>query len=258
MSMTTPFPEPESPELERFAIYSQSEIVGLLRQLSERQVLVTLYYDQVAGFAVSNVLEVNAGFDELLLDCSADPAARQAILTSQQLVMVAFLDNVKLQCTVGPAAAVKHRARSVFRVGLPQQMLRMQRRNHLRRQPPAGRPAMCLVPSPDGEGQYESLRVLDLSIGGLAVLAHPVKFELPTEGDIEQCYLDLPDVGQITVTLRLRYIDPVSVDGAQQPARRCGCEFVDLSGPAKRLLQRYMNKLDAAAISGSPPDKAAA
>ncbi len=46
MSMTTPFPETASRELERFALYGRQEIVGLLRELRDRQVLVTLYYDE--------------------------------------------------------------------------------------------------------------------------------------------------------------------------------------------------------------------
>ena len=76
MSLTTPFPEPDSPELERFAIYSRSEITSFLRQLRDKQVLVTLYYDQAAGFTVSNVLEVNEAFEELILDRTSDAVAQ--------------------------------------------------------------------------------------------------------------------------------------------------------------------------------------
>ncbi len=256
MSLTTPFPEPDSPELERFAIYSRSEIVSLLRQLRDKQVLVTMYYDQAAGFTVSNVLDVNEAFEELILDRTSDAAAQKAIYASKQLVVVAFLDNVKLQFSVGTAEAVDHQGRAALRVRLPQQLLRMQRRGAYRRQPPAVRPATCLVPSPRDQGQYESVRVLDLSVGGLALFVHPVQFDLPTDRDLENCYLDLPDVGQITVTLRVRYVDAqASPDGL----RRCGCEFVDLSESAARMLQRYMNKLDAATRPhSSPPDEAAA
>ncbi len=257
MSLTTPFPEPDSPELERFAIYSRSEIAGLLRQLRDKQVLVTLYYDQAAGFTVSNVLEVNEGFEELILDRTSDAAAQKAIYASKQLVVVAFLDNVKLQFSVGAAEAVEHQGRPAFRVRLPQQLLRMQRRGAYRRQPPAVRPATCLVPSPGKKGQYESVRVLDLSVGGLALFVHPVQFSLPADHTLENCYLDLPDIGQITVTLRVRYVD--DVQASNDGVRRCGCEFVELSESAARMLQRYMNKLDAAARSnGPPPDEAAA
>ncbi|HYM47270.1 MAG TPA: flagellar brake protein [Burkholderiaceae bacterium] len=256
MSLTTPFPEPDSPELERFAIYSRSEIANLLRQLRDRQVLVTLYYDQAAGFTVSNVLDVNEGFEELILDRTSDAPAQKAIYASKQLVVVAFLDNVKLQFSVGTAESVDHHGRPAFRVRLPQQLLRMQRRNSYRRQPPAIRPATCLIPSPRNKGQYESVRVLDLSVGGLALFVHPAQFDLPTDQDLENCYLDLPDVGQITVTLRVRYVD---AESSRNGVRRCGCEFVDLSESAARMLQRYMNKLDAPTRPRSaPPDEEAA
>ncbi|MGH6611603.1 MAG: flagellar brake protein [Burkholderiaceae bacterium] len=256
MSLTTPFPEPDSPELERFAIYSRTEITALLRQLRDKQVLVTLYYDQVAGFTVSNVLDVNEGFEELILDRTSDAAAQKAIYASKQLVVVAFLDNVKLQFSVGTAEAVDYQGRGAFRVRLPQQLLRMQRRSSYRRQPPAVRPATCLIPSPRDKGHYESVRVLDLSVGGLALFVHPIQFDLPAEHQLENCYLDLPDVGQITVTLRVRYVDSQS---ANDGIRRCGCEFVDLSESAARMLQRYMNKLDAAQRPRSaPPDEQAA
>jgi len=256
MSLTTPFPEPDSPELERFAIYSRTEIVALLRQLRDKQVLVTLYYDQSAGFTVSNVLDVNEGFEELILDRTSDANVQRAIYASKQLVVVAFLDNVKLQFSVGTAEAVDYQDRPSFRVRLPQQLLRMQRRNSYRRQPPAMRPATCLVPSPREPGQYESVRVLDLSVGGIALFVHPIQFDLPAEHNLENCYLDLPDVGQITVALRVRYVDAqTGADGV----RRCGCEFVDLSESAARMLQRYLNKLDAAARSHpAAPDAAAA
>jgi c-di-GMP-binding flagellar brake protein YcgR len=248
MSLTTPFPEPDSPDLERFAIYSRSEIVSLLRQLRDRHVLVTVYFDQAAGFAVSNVLDVNAGFEEVILDCASDPAAQTSIYASIQLVVVAFLDNVKIQFTVGAAEPYRFDSRPAFRVRLPQQLLRMQRRSFTRRQPPSSRPAACLVPSPTGTGQYESVRVLDLSAGGLAMLAHPQHFELPMDRNVEHCYLDLPGVGQFSVTLRLRHVDQL---GDGETRRRCGCEFVNLGASATRMLQRYLNRLDAEQVRSS-------
>jgi c-di-GMP-binding flagellar brake protein YcgR len=247
MSMTTPFPEPESPELERFAVYARHQIFDLLRELRDRQVLVTLYYDGAAGFAVSNVLDVNASYEELVLDCAADRGAQGALYKAREIVVVAFLDNAKIQFTVTGAEPVTHQSRAAFRVRLPQQVLRLQRRSTARQQPLPSRPATCLVPVPGDQARYESVRVLDLSTGGLAMLAHPVQFDPPTDRVLEPCYLDLPDVGQITVTLRVRYVDPPSDDNG---GRRCGCEFVDLSGPALRTLQRYINRLEAARGGG--------
>ena len=136
MSLTTPFPEPDSPELERFAIYSRSEITSFCASCATSRCWSRLYYDQAAGFTVSNVLDVNEGFEELILDRTSDAVAQKAIYASKQLVVVAFLDNVKLQFSVGTAEAVEHHGRPAFRVRFPQQLLRMQRRSSHRRQPP--------------------------------------------------------------------------------------------------------------------------
>ncbi len=171
--------------------------------------------------------------------------------------MVAFLDNVKLQFSVGAAEAVEHQGRAAFRVRLPQQMLRMQRRGAYRRQPPAVRPATCLVPSPGKKGQYESVRVLDLSVGGLALFVHPIQFASAGRHTLENCYLDLPDIGQITVTLRVRYVDDYQ-------ARMTACAAVDasslsLSESAARMLQTvYEQAGRAARVATAPPPEEAA
>lgn len=242
MSIITPFPEPESPELERFAVYGAQEIVALLRELRDRQILVTLYYDQAADFTVSNVLEVDPVREEVVLDCAADRAAQRAVDQAREIVAVAFVDSSKLQFRVSGVEPTMHQTRPAFRFRLPRRLLRMQRRAAPRKQPPAARPATCLVPVPGETGRYESARVLDISIGGVALLAPPVLFELVRDQVLDACYLDLPDVGQLTVGLRVRYMDAWPGEGG---CRRCGCEFVELAGTSLRSLQRYLNRLDA-------------
>src|SRR5512139_1618945 len=240
MSMTTPFPEPASSELERFAVYGRQEIVGLLGELRDRQVLVTLYYDQCARFAVSNVLDVNDALDEVIFDCAADRSAQGALCQAREIVLVGFIDNAKIQLNLGGAEAVSYQNRPAFRVGLPKYVLRMQRRSSARMHPPAEQPAKCLVPVAGVPGRFESVPVLDISVGGLAIAAHSSQFELPNQV-LSPCYLDLPEVGQVNVALRVRYIEPMRGAG---DGRRCGCEFIDLGGAALRSVQRYVNRLE--------------
>jgi len=246
--LITPFPEPESPELERFAQYDREAIVGLLRELRDRQVLVTLYYDQAAGFTVSNVLDVDRERDEVILDCAADRSAQRAVDQAREVVLIAFLDTSKIQFNVAGVEPVMHQSRPAFRVRLPRRLLRMQRRSAPRRQPLATRPAMCLVPVPGEDGRYESVRVLDISLGGLAMAAPPVLFPLARDQALHTCYLDLPDVGQVTIALKVRYMEAVPTEGG---SRRCGCEFMELGGSTLRSLQRYINLLEAARAPAS-------
>lgn len=240
--MTSPFPEPESPELERFAVYSKVEIAAMLRQLRDEGVLVTAYFDGAPGFAVTVVLDVNEDFDEVIFDNASDERAQKRLLASKRIVFVGFLDHVKIQFVAPLAAACACPSRPAFRIRLPDQVLRLQRREFFRVRPPLSRPATCLVPNGEGSKQYESLRVLDVSVGGLAVLTYPETFELPTGKVVENCVLDLPGVGSVAVSLNVRHVDPLPKD---DKARRCGCEFVDMAPQAHLMLQRYVNRIDA-------------
>lgn len=241
MSMTTPFPEPASRELERFALYGRQEIVGLLRELRDRQVLVTLYYDQSARFAVSNVLDVNDALDEVVFDCAADRSAQGALCEASEIVLVGFIDNAKIQFNLGGAEPVSHHGRAGFRVALPKYLLRMQRRSAARHRPSVDQPATCLVPIAGDAGRFEAVPVLDISVGGLAIAVRPRQFEMSNQV-LSPCYLDLPEVGQVNVSLRVRYLEPIEGSG---DGRRCGCEFVELGGVALRSVQRYVNRLEA-------------
>src|SRR5512135_2139326 len=171
MSLITPFPEAESPALERFALHGRDAIVGLLGELRERQTLVTVYYDEAAGFTVGNVLEVDAERDGVVLDCAGDSHAQRAVSTSREVVVIAFLDSTKIQFTLSGAEPVLREGREAFRAPLPARVLRIQRRSAPRRHPPDARPARCRVPVPAAPGRYESVRVLDISLGGMAMLA---------------------------------------------------------------------------------------
>jgi c-di-GMP-binding flagellar brake protein YcgR len=230
MSMTTPFPEADSPALEPFMVYARVEIIALLRSLGNRGVLTNVYFDDNAGFAVTALLALNPDFEEIVFDVPVDDLARRRLLAADELVFVAFVDSVKLQFTAHKAEAMVHEDKPAFRVRLPERALRLQRRDSFRVRTPIGKPAFCLVPYPDDAKQYERLKLLDISIGGMALVSYPEHFELPEGGLIQACYLDLPGVGSVSVSMKVRHID---------------CEFLDMAPQARMMLQRYVNKLDA-------------
>jgi c-di-GMP-binding flagellar brake protein YcgR len=248
VSLITPFPEADSPALERFALRGHDEIAALLRELADRQTLVTLYYDHAAGFTVGNLLDVDGSPDAVVLECAGDDHVQRAIAEAADIVVVAFLDSTKLQFTLAGAEPVEFQGRAAFRLRRPQRVLRIQRRSETRRHPPGGRPATCRVPGADHPGQYEALRVLDISLGGLAVLAPPRLFDLHRDQVLAPCYLDLPELGQIGVTLKVRYLEAWP---SEVGCRRCGCEFVDLADGARRALQRYLDRLEAPKPTGN-------
>lgn len=254
MGVTSPFPEPQSPELEQFIVYSRVEIGAMLRRLSDANVPMNAYHDRTDGFAVTEVLQVLPDDEAVIIDPPADPDAARRLLSAEHITFVAFVDNIKMQFAVHGVAAASWEGRQAMRIRLPESVLRLQRREFFRVRPPVSKPALCLIPYESAEEKkatrkfgkqqhFESLRVLDLSVGGLALLACPHALDLPRGEKIEGCFLDLPGVGSINLSVVVRNLDPV----VREDTRRLGCEFADLSPASRMALQRYVNKVEAEA-----------
>jgi c-di-GMP-binding flagellar brake protein YcgR len=241
MTLITPFPEAESPALERFALLGREPVAALLRELGDRKTLVTFYYEEASGFTVGRVLDVDVERDAVIVDCAGDAGVQQAIARATPIVAVGFLDSTKVQFTLANAEPVDRQGHAAFRFLLPTRALRIQRRNAPRRHPPGGRPAVCRVPVPAGGAPHEALNVLDISSGGIALLATPRTAEFARDQVLDPCYLDLPEIGQIVVSLKVRYVEAWPAEGG---GRRCGCEFIDLAGGARRALEVYLERLE--------------
>jgi c-di-GMP-binding flagellar brake protein YcgR len=236
MGMTSPFPEPASPTLARFVVRSRVEIVSALRQLRDLHLLVTVYYGNDTSFAVGSVLDVHAGADELIVDLTVDAVGRRAIAAAPSLVMVGFIDNVKLQFVTGRGEALTPSS-AAFRLPLPHEMLRLQRRASLRVKTPA---LLCHVPAAVGSTRMHALRVSDLSLGGLS-LQGPCDRNLFAVGRvIERCQVQTASGRRLDVTLRVRHIEPLI---GERDAERIGCEFVALSPNVRNGIQQLIGSV---------------
>lgn len=238
MGMTTPFPEPESGEIERFVIASPVEIAALLRQLRDERVLVTVYCDGISSFAVTNVLAVQAKLGSFIFDFASDEIANRRIGQAARLVLVGFVDQVKVQFATERAVAVMHEGEPAWAAPLPQRLLRLQRRDAFRVRTPLGRPATVKVEA-EGKPALE-LRVLDLSLGGVKLSLDPARGTLPDDRVIENAELELPGIGRFSVALRVRHVEAPRNERSE---RAFGCEFVRLAPASEMLIQRYIQHL---------------
>lgn len=237
MAVTNPFPEPESAALEPFTVYSAVEIAALLERMKAADTSITVYFDRGNAFSLTSLLAVQSP-GTLVFDSVRD---ERRLLAAESLTFVGFIDSIKVQFSTGKAEAVTFEGGEAFRVRLPERLLRLQRRDAFRVRTLAGKPAYCLVPyGPDGR-QYEKLQLLDISVGGVAVVTQPQRFQLPQGKRIADCYLDLPGIGSVGVSLQVRHVEPAT-DG--KGGGTAGCEFFDVGSQARNQIQRYVNQLD--------------
>lgn len=238
MSVTSPFPEAESAQLEACAVYSPSDISATLRRLRDERALVTVYCDGGPDFAVTGLLDVRRDEHRLVFDYAADGHANRQIGRAQRLVFVGFSGQVKIQFTTGAAVAVQAGGLPAWCAHLPDRLIRLQRREAFRAHLPIGRPALAQWV---GEhGRAHQARVADISIGGVRLLLDPAHATPPASGLIERCALALPDTAPLLLDLVVRHVTPAR--GARAEAT-WGCEFSRISPGAEMQVQRYIQQL---------------
>ena len=235
MGFPAPFPEPDSPELQRFAVFSSDEIVSRLRALQEAAVPLNAFVDPGALVGVVTLRRVDAAARQLVFAAPADEGLRGRLVGAPLTTFVGFDDAGKVQ--FGAAPVPRRAGGGEFTTPIPDQLFRLQRRSAARVRLEGAKAAVCRIPVPGGTGEREALRLLDIGAGGVAVLAYPERFEPIIGAEIDDCRLDLPGVGGATVSLRVRHLGPQSGDGRE---RCCGCEFVRMAPGLQSMLATYV------------------
>lgn len=237
-----------SEQTERCRLGSRVEVLSYLRQAVERRSPVAAHFGAGGEFIATALLAVNPDFEELVFDCSGDPEANERLLRCERITFVTIVDQVRIQFDTQRAETTMFEALPAYRTRLPDTLLRLQFREFFRVAPPFSRPVACRLADPRRPPEVLQLRVLDLSVGGLALVV-PADLRPEAGAKLGPLRLDLPDVGTVEVSVEVRSVAPHPPSGDAWP--RCGVRFIDLPGKAVSLLLRYVMKLQRERIAGS-------
>ncbi len=226
----------------RYEVRSRLDIVSTMRALAEHHTLVTAYGVRSTDFIVTAVLAVHSNDNLLVFDFGADRAPTERVLAAGDVRFITQLDHIRIQFTAPCAGTLEYDGAPAFLARFPDVMTRLQRREFYRIKIPLGSPLTLLVtPNPENADAAVSLRVLDLSCGGLALTDVSVALGASVGTVYRHCRMNLPGLGMIAFDLR---VVRVANDDARVGSRLVAGEFVDLSGPATMLLQRYINRVE--------------
>lgn len=232
----------QADDYSKYLLYSKSEILFILRALREKGSLVSVYFNQGNDFLLTSVLAVD---DEgITLDFGANAKMNEQALASSKLILVTAHDKVKIQFSTPRLEATQHGGRPAFRTPLPQSLLRLQRREYYRLTTPIANPLKCVIPFrlQDGAERTFDVNVVDISGGGVAVVAPPEGVPFAPEMRFENCRINLAEAGTVTTTLEVRNVFDVTLRSGAR-VRRAGCQFLNLSGPMATIIQRYIIKI---------------
>ncbi|MFN3860333.1 MAG: flagellar brake protein [Roseateles sp.] len=231
--MTTPEAAPEE-----FRVAAAAEIAAYLQQLQREGATVLLSGPPGQSLA-SRIVVLDAAANVLGLEIGADPnGVSQALVAVGEITAVAYIGAIKLQFELDDAVLVSGEQGAVLRSSLPERLYRFQRRQSFRVQPAGSIYPRVLLP--DGLKSGRALRVLDISIGGVALALPPGPTPLPVGEVANKLTLELDRLTALRVALLPHHVSPISGDtgGLQQ----LGAAFVDLDATATRSLQVYVDQ----------------
>lgn len=235
--------------VDEFRITSPVEIQAMLRQLQDSNALVTL--SGPGGISYTTTLWTFDSHRGTVSFSATDGDTRlQALLDSNEVVAVAYLDSIKLQFDVDGMVQVRGGRHSALNGAYPREVYRFQRRSAYRVKPFASHCPVAHFRHPSMPDMQLSLRVLDISLGGVALFLPDDVPMIPAGVHISQCEIDLDDETRLDFGLVIHH---VTVINPESRGARLGCELVGLA-QHDRSLMYFINQTQKRRLA-LPPGK---
>jgi c-di-GMP-binding flagellar brake protein YcgR len=215
-----------------FRVRAPSEIASLLRTLQQQDTRISLSAPNGASLSCG-VSRVDPERALLSLDVGDGNEQLQALLSADEITAVAYLDQIRLQFELlDPVLINTH-----LRCQMPSVMYRFQRRETFRVQSNLSTPQVRLV-HPLRPDLDLNLRILDLSLGGVALLLPAEVAPFPPGCELASAQVILGRDIRFRTSLRLQNARPIDAKGNSQ----LGWTFTQLDAEATLFLQRYIDQ----------------
>lgn len=222
---------PLNPE---FQVQAAREIAALLQLLHSEQSRVTLSNETglslPSRLCMLDATHAALGFETI----PGDPLVRE-LTASGDVTATAYLDDIRIQFELEALMLVSAVGGAVLRGPWPSLLYRFQRRNAFRVRPNSRSPQVR-VAHPQQRSELR-VRILDLSMGGLALLMPPELSPWPAGTLLPTVHLELDRDTQLQTSLRVQHVHVLGETGTP-----VGLAFAQLEAPAARDLQLYIDQ----------------
>lgn len=223
--------------LDDYRIGSAPEIHDYLQQIITARSLVNLSGPH--GQSYTTLLwEADPKRQTLCFSARDADAQLQGLLECGEVTVTAYLDSIKIQFDLDSALEVHGAHHDTLKARYPKEIFRFQRRSSFRVQPMVSKGPVARFRHPSMPDMNLSLRVLDVSLGGVALFL-PDDVPMIAAGlRIGQCELALDDTTEIEVGLMIHHITAINPESR---GARLGCELLNVDDGG-RALQHYINQ----------------
>lgn len=225
-----------------YQLTTQVEIAAVIRGLLADRILISVFWGDADDMFVTRVLSVDAESGSFVIDGPKDGRTNVGIRRATSLRFEATHRQIKIRFSCASANPIEFDRRPGFKLGFPKAVARIQRRSDFRAKTPVlASPTLSI--SSSSRRDLRSVRVTDISCGGLAFHIHAQAAELDAGDILDRCVLQLPDSSEAEVSIEVRHVEPFT-DGVGRGMHRLGCQYRSLPLPMSALIRRYINQLE--------------
>lgn len=233
-------------EYAQYFLSNPMEVSFYLNLLAKRGSLLTAHINDGPAFFLTTIATVDDEKRLIFLDPAQTAEINAAAKSARQITLAANLDCIKIQLHTPALTEHEVAGRKSLVAAIPDTILRLQRREFFRLEPPLTNPIHCriAIDSPDGTFKTFELQAGDISGGGISLIA-------PTEL-VDDCQrntlfkdsrLEIPGEGVLLVNLRVRKTFEFSAENRHHHLR-LGCEFIGLPGTRLAMIERYITRIE--------------
>lgn len=224
--------------MDDFRIQAPSEVQALLRQLQDSNTL--LHLSTPDGVTYTTTLwAADAARGVLCLSVDTNDPRIERLLESDEAVAVGYVDSIKVQFDVNGLVLVHNKHSAALNAAFPREIFRFQRRTSFRVRPLNGARPVAMVPTPEASGGKMELRVMDVSLTGVALFLPDDAPSLEPGVTLEHVSMQLDADTRFKVNLKLHHVTTLN---PESKGARLGCELDGLGGESARALQRYIDQ----------------
>lgn len=235
-----------SADLSPYQVHSRREIVKLLRSLAEHRQMINMVANRGDAAIVTSILDVDENSSSVIVDCAQRELINERLLASDNISFETALEQIRILFFASQVETCVHDDAPALRIALPENLIRLQRREFYRVPTPLINPASCTIsiPQEDG-GAIQTIRVAlqNVSGGGIALIDEHGALDGTIGRIYRNCRIDLPGGTLVVASLQLRNLQELRLPNGKH-VRRMGCLFIDLPHAMLAAIQRYITKLE--------------
>ena len=224
---------------ERYRVSGRTAVASLLQGLLHGRQAISVQFGERRESLLTTLLSVRS--DGLVFDLGVDAATNYRLLAAERLFFSCRPDGIQVRFLCGVPKRVAWGEGVAAWVPLPENVLRLQRRDLFRVMTPVSKPVTLKVSAP-GVGEFSPI-LHDLSVGGGGLTFSDVVLPFNVGDVVPEVAVNIDHKGIIYIDLDVRHV--TRLEFSQQKANvRVGVRFRAIPQRHEATLQKWILTID--------------